>query len=72
MVELQYSLRMIRTKFTTNSFEELFTLYAEFEDKLTMWSEENVNSTWDIQILIGEYEYTIIVTVEDEGTKETE
>tara|TARA_E500000318_G_scaffold107792_1_gene117575 strand:+ start:289 stop:480 length:192 start_codon:yes stop_codon:yes gene_type:complete len=63
---------MIRTKFTTNSFEELFTLYAEFEDKLTMWSEENVNSTWDIQILIGEYEYTIIVTVEDEGTKETE
>lgn len=63
---------MIRTKFTTNSFEELFTLYAEFEDKLTMWSEENVNSTWDIQILIGEYEYTIIVTVEDESDKEAE
>ena len=63
---------MIRTKFTTNSFEELFNLYAEFEDKLTMWSEENVNSTWDIQILIGEYEYTIIVTVEDESDKEEE
>lgn len=72
MVELQYSLKMIRTKFTTSSWEELFALYAEFEDKLTMWSEENINTTWDIQVLIGEYEYTIIVTVEDEGTKETE
>ena len=57
---------MIRTKFLTHEFDELFELYREFEDKLTMWSENNINSTWDIEVLIGEYEYIIIVTVDNE------
>ena len=63
---------MIRTKFKTNSWEELFALYDEFETKLEMWSEKNINCTWDLQVLIGDHEYTIIVTVEDESDKETE
>jgi hypothetical protein len=63
---------MIRTKFRTESFDELFALYEEFETKLDMWSEKNITATWDIKILIGEYEYFIIVTVEDESDKETE
>jgi hypothetical protein len=44
----------------------------EFEEKLEMWSEKNINATWDIQIFIGDHEYTIVVTVKDEGDKETE
>jgi hypothetical protein len=63
---------MIRTKFKTESWEELFALYNEFETKLEMWSEKNINCTWDLQVLIGDHEYTIIVTVEDESDKETE
>lgn len=63
---------MIRTKFKTSSWEELFALYDEFETKLEMWSEKNISATWDIQIMIGDHEYTIIVTVEDESDKETE
>ena len=63
---------MIRTKFKTESWEELFALYDEFETKLEMWSEKNINCTWDLQVLIGDHEYTIIVTVEDESDKETE
>jgi len=63
---------MIRTKFQTSSWEELFLLYREFEEKLDMWSEKNINCTWDLQVLIGDHEYTIIVTVEDESDKETE
>ena len=61
---------MIRTKFKTNSWEELFTLYDEFETKLEMWSEKNISATWDIQIMIGDHEYVIIVTVEDESNQE--
>jgi hypothetical protein len=63
---------MIRTKFQTHSWEELFLLYREFEEKLDMWSEKNINCTWDIQVLIGDMEYILIVTVEDESTEETE
>tara|TARA_R100001463_G_scaffold9871_4_gene29327 strand:+ start:364 stop:555 length:192 start_codon:yes stop_codon:yes gene_type:complete len=63
---------MIRTKFKTESWDELFALYNEFETKLEMWSEKNINCTWDLQVLIGDHEYTIIVTVEDESDKETE
>ena len=63
---------MIRTKFKTRSWDELFALYNEFETKLEMWSEKNINCTWDLQVLIGDHEYTIIVTVEDESDKETE
>ena len=63
---------MIKTKFQTNSWEELFTLYDEFETKLEMWSEKNINCTWDIQVLIGDHEYTLIVTVQDESGKEEE
>tara|TARA_R100001510_G_scaffold7381_1_gene5749 strand:+ start:134 stop:325 length:192 start_codon:yes stop_codon:yes gene_type:complete len=63
---------MIRTKFQTSSWEELFALYDEFEKKLEMWSEKNINCTWDIQVLIGEYEYTLVITVEDESREEEE
>ena len=62
---------MIRTKFQTESFDELFELYDEFESKLTMWSEKNIDATWDIQIFIGDYEYTIIVTVKDDADEKT-
>lgn len=57
---------MIRTKFLTHSWDELFTLLWEFEDKLDMWKEKNANCTWDVEVLIGEYEYIIIVTVDNE------
>jgi hypothetical protein len=50
----------------------LFALYDEFERKLEMWSEKNINCTWDIQVLIGDHEYTLIVTVQDESGKEEE
>ena len=63
---------MIKTKFQTSSWEELFRLYDEFETKLEMWSEKNINCTWDIQVLIGEYEYTLVVTVQDESREEEE
>ena len=57
---------MIKTKFSTESLSRVIELLIEFEDKLTMWSEENINATWDIEITIGNYEYNIIVTVSDE------
>ena len=60
---------MIRTKFQTSSWEELFILYNEFEEKLDMWSEKNINCTWDIQALIGDHEYILIVTVNDESSE---
>ena len=63
---------MIRTKFKTNSWEELFALYDEFETKLEMWSEKNISATWDIKIMIGDHEYVIIVTVEDESDQKEE
>ena len=62
---------MIRTKFQTESFDELFDLYDEFENKLTVWSEKNIDATWDIQILIGDHEYIIIVTVTDDADEKT-
>jgi len=47
-------------------------LYDEFETKLDMWTEDNINCTYDIEVFIGDHEYTIIVTVKDEGTEEAE
>ena len=43
----------------------------EFETKLHVWSEDNMNATWDLDILIGDYEYHIIVTVENEEDNDT-
>ena len=37
-----------------------------------MWSEKNISATWDIKIMIGDHEYVIIVTVEDESDQEEE
>ena len=62
---------MIRTKFTTKDLKRLFELMDEFEYKLHMWSEANMNSTWDLEIQIGDYEYYIIVTVENEENNDT-
>ena len=62
---------MIRTKFTTQSLEHLMELSDEFESKLYEWSEDNINATWDTEILIGDYEYHIIVTVENEEDNDT-
>mgnify|MGYP003657266086 CR=1 FL=1 len=62
---------MIRTKFTTKSLTHLIELAKEFEDKLHIWSEDNMNATWETEILIGDYEYFIIVTVENEEDNDT-
>jgi hypothetical protein len=62
---------MITTKFTTTSLTNLVELMEEFESKLHTWSEENMNATWDLDILIGDYEYYIIVTVENEEDNDT-
>jgi len=62
---------MITTKFTTTSLTNLVELMEEFETKLHTWSEENMNATWDLKILIGDYEYHIIVTVENEEDNNT-
>jgi len=57
---------MIKTKFTTESLNDLIEMMYEFEDKLTIWSEKNISCTWDVEVQIGNYEYFIIVTVENE------
>ena len=57
---------MIRTKFTTEDLTAMVEMLHEFEDKLTYWSAENANATWDVEVQIGNYEYFIIVTVENE------
>ena len=62
---------MIRTKFTTKSLTHLVELSEEFESKLHIWSEDNINATWETEILIGDYEYFIIVTVENEEDNDT-
>tara|TARA_R110002012_G_scaffold4712_1_gene21687 strand:+ start:928 stop:1131 length:204 start_codon:yes stop_codon:yes gene_type:complete len=57
---------MIRTKFTTEDLTSMVEMLHEFDDKLTYWSEENLNATWDVEVQIGNYEYFIIVTVDNE------
>ena len=49
----------------------MIELSEEFESKLYLWSEENMNATWETEIQIGDYEYHIIVTVEDEEDNDT-
>jgi hypothetical protein len=62
---------MIRTKFTTANLTNLIEIVEEFETKLHVWSEKNMNATWDLEILIGDYEYHIIITVENEEDNDT-
>ena len=61
---------MIRTKFTTEDLTAMVEMLHEFEDKLTHWSAENANATWDVEVQIGNYEYFIIVTVENEESSD--
>ena len=61
-----YLENLIRTKFLTHDYWELFQLVWEFEEKLTTWEEKNPNAHYEIEILIGEHEHVIIVTVRDE------
>lgn len=63
---------MIRTKFATKQVSDWITMMVEFEDKLTAWGGENANSTWDMEVCVGEDEYYIIVTVDsDEEDNDT-
>ena len=61
------SLKMIRTRFTTYDLDELFKMLSEFEEKLTRFENKNINCTWDIKVLIGNYEYAIEILVTDES-----
>ena len=58
---------MIRTRFVTYDLDELVKLLFEFDDKLTMWENKNINCTWDVKVFIGDYEYTIEITINDES-----
>tara|TARA_R100000781_G_scaffold41105_1_gene28342 strand:+ start:476 stop:667 length:192 start_codon:yes stop_codon:yes gene_type:complete len=60
---------MIKTRFVTLSVDELLELMIDFEEKLTMWSNDNTTATWDVKVYIGEYEYIIEVIVEDDTDK---
>tara|TARA_B110000902_G_C14235867_1_gene560602 strand:- start:1544 stop:1747 length:204 start_codon:yes stop_codon:yes gene_type:complete len=62
---------MIRTKFATLYLEELVELMIKFDENLHDWTEENQSSTWDTEVLIGDYEYQIIITVYDEEDNDT-
>tara|TARA_R110002012_G_scaffold25328_1_gene84134 strand:- start:998 stop:1204 length:207 start_codon:yes stop_codon:yes gene_type:complete len=57
---------MIRTKFATIEVTDWIIMMIEFDDKLTTWSGENANSTWDMEVSVGEDEYYIIVTVDSD------
>jgi len=69
MEEREYNSRMIKTRFVTLSVDELLELMIDFEEKLTMWSNDNTTATWDVKVYIGEYEYIIEVIVEDDTDK---
>jgi hypothetical protein len=72
MEEREYNLRMIKTRFVTECLDELVELMMDFEEKLTMWSNDNTTATWDVKVYIGDYEYVIEVIVEDDtDEKET-
>tara|TARA_Y100000361_G_scaffold144845_1_gene153358 strand:- start:7944 stop:8150 length:207 start_codon:yes stop_codon:yes gene_type:complete len=57
---------MIKTKFATKEVEDWIVMMVEFEDKLTKWSGENANTTWDMEVFVGEDEYFVIVTVDSD------
>jgi len=67
---------MIKTKFATKEIYDWVAMIVEFEDKLIMWSGENANTTWDMEVFVGENEYYVIVTVdsneEDNNTNRLE
>ena len=70
MEEREYNLRMIKTRFVTECLDELVELMMDFEEKLTMWSNDNTTATWDVKVYIGDYEYVIEVIVEDDTDEE--
>lgn len=53
MEEREYNSRMIKTRFVTLSVDELLELMIDFEEKLTMWSNDNTTATWDVKVYIG-------------------
>ncbi len=59
---------MIRTKFATSKVYDWVSMMIEFEDKLTLWSSENTNATYEMDVYVGEGEYYLIVTVESDET----
>ncbi len=55
---------MIRTKFSTSTIDEWVNMIVEFDDKLVKWSNANINTTYDMEVFVGNGEYYIIVTVD--------
>ena len=55
---------MIRTKFSTSTINEWVNMIVEFDDKLVKWSNANINTTYDMEVFVGNGEYYIIVTVD--------
>lgn len=67
LVSIIFLESLITTKFETDSYEELFQLAWEFEDKLTVFCEKNT-ARWGMEIHFGNkfhFIYLYVTTDED-------
>tara|TARA_R100001443_G_scaffold114560_2_gene130745 strand:+ start:791 stop:976 length:186 start_codon:yes stop_codon:yes gene_type:complete len=57
------------TKFTVKDFTEFMYLISDFNESLTLWTSQDSNNTWDMDIYIGEEEYYIKIELHEGNDK---
>jgi hypothetical protein len=57
------------TRFTIHEFEELMLLMNDFRESLEMWGKESTNNTWDMEVYIGDGEYYIDISINENKNK---
>ena len=57
---------MIKTKFNVKNIEAAIKLLIDFERKLKRWASKSEQGVWDIKVIMGDDQCTIIVTIDNE------
>ena len=60
---------MKKTEFRITNFEEFMYTLRDFNESLHEWGSENISNTWDLECSIGENEYIIYLTIDENKDK---
>tara|TARA_R110002020_G_scaffold372969_3_gene584401 strand:+ start:257 stop:448 length:192 start_codon:yes stop_codon:yes gene_type:complete len=59
----------MKTRYTTNDFNEFMYTLNDFQESCTMWSDENASCTWGMKVEISKNNYIIHIEIDEDKSK---
>jgi hypothetical protein len=59
----------MKTKYTTNDFDEFMYTLKDFEESCTAFSSENASCTWDMRVEVSKNKYIIHIEIDEDKGK---